>query len=50
MIRLADINVVFALLVEGHEHRAHAWRWWQPRPGASVAWCLRQSGSAPCSC
>ena len=40
MIRLADINVVFALLVEGHEHHARAWRWWQGRPDASVAWCL----------
>lgn len=40
MIRLADINVVFALLVEGHEHNARAWRWWQRRPDASVAWCL----------
>jgi toxin-antitoxin system PIN domain toxin len=40
MIRLADINVVFALLVEGHEHHARAWRWWQRRPDASVAWCL----------
>lgn len=40
MIRLADINVVFALLVEGHEHHARAWRWWQRRADATVAWCL----------
>ena len=40
MIRLADINVVFALFVEGHGHHARAWRWWQRRPDASVAWCL----------
>ena len=40
MIRLADVNVVFALLVAGHEHHARAWRWWQSRPDASVAWCL----------
>ncbi len=40
MIHLADINVVFALLVEGHEHHKRAWRWWQHRPDASVAWCL----------
>jgi toxin-antitoxin system PIN domain toxin len=40
MIHLADVNVVFALLVEGHEHHARAWRWWQSRPDASVAWCL----------
>jgi toxin-antitoxin system PIN domain toxin len=40
MTRLADINVVFALLVEGHEHHASAWRWWQRRADASVAWCL----------
>jgi toxin-antitoxin system PIN domain toxin len=40
MIRLADINVVFALLVEGHEHHTRAWRWWQRRPDAGVAWCL----------
>jgi toxin-antitoxin system PIN domain toxin len=40
MIRLADTNVVFALLVEGHEHHARAWRWWQRRPDAGVAWCL----------
>jgi toxin-antitoxin system PIN domain toxin len=40
MICLADINVVFALLVEGHEHHARAWRWWQRRDDASVAWCL----------
>jgi len=40
MIRLADINVVFALLIEGHEHHARAWRWWQRRNEASVAWCL----------
>ncbi|MFM8885217.1 MAG: TA system VapC family ribonuclease toxin [Chthoniobacterales bacterium] len=40
MIRLADTNVVFALLVEGHEHHARAWRWWQRRPDASVAWFL----------
>jgi len=25
MTRLADINVVFALLVEGHERHAHTW-------------------------
>jgi len=40
MIRLADINVVFSLLVEGHERHAQAWRWWQRRPDAGVAWCL----------
>jgi toxin-antitoxin system PIN domain toxin len=40
MIRLADTNIVFALLVEGHEHHARAWRWWQRRPDASVAWGL----------
>lgn len=40
MIRLADVNVVLALLVEGHEYHARAWRWWQSRPDASVAWCL----------
>jgi toxin-antitoxin system PIN domain toxin len=40
MIRLADTNVVFALLVEGHEHHARAWRWWQRRADRSVAWCL----------
>ena len=40
MTRLADINLVFALLVEGHEHHRRAWRWWQRRPDASVAWCL----------
>lgn len=40
MIRLADINVVFALMVEDHEHHHRAWRWWQRRSDASVAWCL----------
>lgn len=40
MTRLADINVVFALLVEGHQHHSRAWNWWQRRSDASVAWTL----------
>ena len=40
MIQLADINVVFALLVENHTHHRSAWKWWAKRNDSSVAWCL----------
>lgn len=40
MIKLADINVVFALLVDGHEHHPAAWAWWEKQPEDGVAWAL----------
>lgn len=40
MIRLADVNVVFALLVEAHACHRKAWRWWKRREDSSVALCL----------
>lgn len=40
MIRLADTNVVFAILVGHHGHHTRAWRWWERRDEASVGLCL----------
>jgi len=40
MTRLADVNVVFAILVENHVHHAAAWKWWMMREDASVGFCL----------
>ena len=40
MTRLADVNVVFAILVENHVHHDAAWKWWMTREDASVGFCL----------
>jgi toxin-antitoxin system PIN domain toxin len=40
MKTLADVNVVFAILVERHEHHASAWQWWEAQGGQSVGLCL----------
>jgi toxin-antitoxin system PIN domain toxin len=40
MTSLADVNVVFAILVENHAHHATAWRWWQKREEKTVALSL----------
>jgi predicted nucleic acid-binding protein len=37
---LADINVVFSLLVAGHEHNPVSWKWWEQREPESVLWVL----------
>jgi toxin-antitoxin system PIN domain toxin len=37
---LADINVVFPLLVEAHTHHRTAWKWWEGAEEESIAWCL----------
>ena len=40
MSTVADVNVVFALLVENHVHHATAWAWWENREDSSVGLCL----------
>lgn len=40
MTRIVDVNVIFALLVDGHEHHPVAWRWWEERSDGSVVWSL----------
>ena len=40
MTTLADVNVVFSILVEQHPHHAAAWKWWKSRDEASVGLCL----------
>ncbi len=40
MRRLADVNVVFALLVEAHTHHKASWKWWEAAADGSVLWCL----------
>jgi len=46
MTRLADINVVFALLVEDHQHHSRAWnRWVTPQRPVSVL--LAQNAGCP---
>ncbi len=37
---LADINVVFSLLVAGHSHNPVAWEWWDQREPECVGWVL----------
>jgi toxin-antitoxin system PIN domain toxin len=37
---LADVNVVFPLLVEAHAHHSAAWAWWEEATDGSVVWCL----------
>ncbi|MCF7673886.1 MAG: hypothetical protein K9N23_01880 [Akkermansiaceae bacterium] len=29
MKTVADVNVLFATVVEGHAHHSTAWRWWE---------------------
>ena len=40
MKTLADVNVVFAIVVERHAHHAAAWSWWEGRPAEGVLLCL----------
>lgn len=40
MIQLADINVVFSLLVKNHVHHPVSWEWWEKRKDNSVGMCL----------
>jgi toxin-antitoxin system PIN domain toxin len=37
---LADVNVVFSILVERHAHHAKAWEWWEAQEIDSVGLCL----------
>ncbi len=39
MKALADVNVLFALLIAGHPHHGTAWRWWQECGDGTVALC-----------
>lgn len=39
MKTVADVNVLFAILVAGHLHHDDAWKWWQQRHDQSVALC-----------
>ena len=39
MKALADVNVLFAILVAGHVHHDLAWSWWEDRNDESVALC-----------
>lgn len=39
MKTLADVNVLFALLVAGHPHHLPAWQWWQRQPDGNVGLC-----------
>src|SRR5688500_10059301 len=39
MKTVADVNVLFPLLVAGHVHNAPAWQWWQQCVDHSVALC-----------
>ena len=40
MRSLVDVNVVFAMLVEGHSHHEEAWNWWDRQPVEGVLLCL----------
>ena len=39
MKTLADVNVLFAMVVAGHPHHASAWKWWQRQPDDHVGLC-----------
>lgn len=39
MKTVADVNVLFALLVAGHPHHAVCWGWWEGRGDRSVVLC-----------
>lgn len=39
MRTVADVNVLFALLVAGHPHHAVCWGWWERRSERSVVLC-----------
>jgi toxin-antitoxin system PIN domain toxin len=39
MKTVADVNVLFAILVAGHTHHAVAWDWWEQQAPASVILC-----------
>lgn len=40
MTCIADANVLFPLLVQGHAAHAAAMEWWQEQPDGTVATCL----------
>jgi toxin-antitoxin system PIN domain toxin len=40
MKTLVDVNVVFAIVVERHEHHTAAWKWWESQATGSVGLCL----------
>jgi toxin-antitoxin system PIN domain toxin len=40
MSTLADVNVVFGILVERHAHHAVAWNWWEGQSAEGVLLCL----------
>ncbi len=39
MKTLADVNVLFSLLIAGHPHHNAAWQWWQRQPDGYVGLC-----------
>jgi toxin-antitoxin system PIN domain toxin len=40
MNTLIDVNVVFAIVVERHQHHPVAWQWWDQQAASSVGLCL----------
>ncbi|MFN0125341.1 MAG: TA system VapC family ribonuclease toxin [Verrucomicrobiales bacterium] len=40
MRTVADVNVLFSLLVAGYPHHAVCWEWWERQSDRSVALCL----------
>lgn len=40
MISLADVNVLFAILVENHPMHRVAWDWWEEKTAEQVGLCL----------
>jgi toxin-antitoxin system PIN domain toxin len=39
MKTVADVNVLFATVVEGHAHHSTAWRWWEQAADHFIALC-----------
>lgn len=39
MKSVADVNVLFALLVSNHPHHTPAWNWWRAQTDDAVALC-----------
>lgn len=40
MTCIADANVLFPLLVNGHVAHEAAWRWWERKPDGGIGLCL----------
>lgn len=39
-VTVADVTVLFAMLVAAHPHHDIAWNWWEQQPDASVGLCV----------